>query len=59
MADNPQHNWSDLSPEKVSNPKKKMGEHFDLAANVPNNPKHEDIPESYNVTYDYCSNDDE
>jgi hypothetical protein len=53
MADNPQHKWSDLSPESYSTPKKKMGEHFDEAANEPNNPTHEDRPTSYNVTNDY------
>lgn len=53
MADNPQHNWADLSPEKLSNPKKKMGEHFDDAANAPNNPTKDARPTSFNVTNDY------
>lgn len=53
MADNPQHKWSDLSPETYSNPKKKMGEHFDTAANAPNNPTKDDRPTSFNVTNDY------
>jgi uncharacterized protein YbdZ (MbtH family) len=58
MADNPQHKWSDLSPESVANPKKKMGEHFDEAGSPPNSPNRKDVPQSWNVTYDYENDHD-
>ncbi len=54
MADNPQHDWSDLSPAENPTAKKKMGEHFDEAGSPPNSPNRKDVPQHYNVTYDYC-----
>lgn len=64
----------DVSPSKNSFPKKTRGESFDEAMNAPNTPrpassKRPESPadsqgffdrekESYNVTYDYCDDED-
>ncbi len=50
----------DVSPEKVSNPDKKKGESFNTAANKPNTPSMKRAPDmSYNVTDDYCMDNDD
>lgn len=48
----------DISPSKERFPVKKKGESFDEAMNPPNNPLKDHQPTSFNVTDDYCDDQD-
>jgi hypothetical protein len=49
----------DVSPAKTPSPKKTGQESFNTAANAPNNPKKDHEMDAFNITYEYCSDEQE